>query len=110
MAAPGVMDQPDQGGEGDDFTDDDGGSDDLAEEASVAMMESPAPAESPFEPPSTFEPRPTFEPPPSPPEEPVQHVTHSEVGHEPPAPSEIASTPDPVATSEPFDPLTREQS
>jgi hypothetical protein len=95
MAAPGALDQPDQGGEGDDFTDDDAASDDLVDDVSVAVSESPAPAES------------AFEPPPSPPEEPV-HIAHSEVDHTP-ASSE-ASTSEPVVTSEPSDPLAREQS
>jgi len=104
MAAPGAVDQPDQGGEGDDFADEDASPDDLAEDVSVVASEldSPAPA------------LPVFEPPPAPPEEPVQHLAHSEPE---PAPSlfEIASTPEPgpVASSEPSepsDPLVRDQS
>jgi hypothetical protein len=102
MPAPGTLDQQDQSGEGDDFTDEDAGSDDLADDASVAVSESQAAAES------------TFEPPPAPPEEAVhvvhpEHVAHSDVDHAP-APSEVASTSEPVVTSEPSDPFAREQS
>ena len=108
MPAPGVLDQQDQGGEGDDFTDEDAGSDDLADDVSVAVSESQAPAES------------TFEPPPPSPEEAVhvvhsdhvahqEHVAHSDVDHAP-ASSEVASTSEPVVTPEPSDPFAREQS
>ena len=96
MGAPGATDQPDQGGEGDDFTDEDAASDDLVDDVSVAMSEPAVPA------------APVFEPPPSPPEEPM-HVAHAEMD-EVPASSEVASTPEPVVTSEPPDPLAREQS
>ena len=96
MAAPGALDQPDQGGEGDDFTDEDTASDDLVDDVSVAMSEPDVPA------------APVFEPPPSPPEEPM-HVAHAEIDHVPASP-EVPSTPEPVVTSEPPDPLAREQS
>ena len=94
MAAPGVLDQQDQGGEGDDFTDDDAGSDDLTDDVAVVVSESSAPAESAFEPPSS-------------PEEPL-HVAHSEVDHAPASSSEVAPTSEPVVTSEPSDPFARE--
>jgi hypothetical protein len=96
LAAPGVLDQQDQGGEGDDFTDEDAGPDDLADDVTVAPSETPERVES------------AFEPPPSPPEEPV-HVAHSDVD-DAPAPPEVASTSEPVVTSEPSDPFAREQS
>jgi len=107
MPAPGVLDQQDQGGEGDDFTEEDAGSEDLSDDVSVVVSESQAPAES------------TFEPPPPPPEEAVhvvhsehrahsEHVAHSEVDHAPA--SEVASTSEPVVNSEPSDPFAREQS
>lgn len=107
MVAPGALDQQDQGGDPDEFTDD-AASDDLVEEASVAMAEPPAPVAPVFEPPA-----PTFAPPPSPPEEHV-HVAHTEGAHsgvdQAPASPEASSPPEPIATPEPSDPRTREQS
>jgi hypothetical protein len=96
MAAPGVLDQQDQGGEGDDFIDEDAGSDDLADDVTVAASETSAPAES------------AYETPPSPPEEPA-HIGHPEVDRAP-ASSDVASTSEPAVTSEPSDPFAREQS
>jgi hypothetical protein len=101
LAGPGVMDQSDQGAEGDDFGDEDASADDLVDEVNAAA-ESPTPLES-SEPGAV-----PFEPPPSSPEEPV-HVAHSVID-DAPATSEVPSTPDPVASGESSDPLTREQS
>jgi hypothetical protein len=59
---------------------------------------------------ASFEPEPVaapFEPPPPPPEEPVQIATSD---LDAPAPPEVASTPEPIASTEGSDPLTREQS
>jgi len=67
MAAPGALDQPDQsdqGGEGDDFSDEDAGADDLVEDGSIAVSE-PILSESPASVAPGFEPRPL------PPEEPA---------------------------------------
>ena len=97
MAAPGALDQSDQGSDGDDFSDEEATSDDFGDEVDVVTPESAVPASAPFEP-----------PPPSAPEEPV-HVAHSEVEQTPPA-SEGTSTPEPVASNELPDPLPREQS
>ena len=97
MPAPGALDQSDQGGDGDDFSDEEATSDDLVDDVAVLTPESAVPASVPFEP-----------PPPSAPEEPV-HVADSDVEQDPPA-SEATSTPEPVASNELPDPLPREQS
>jgi len=112
MAAPGALDQPDQsdqGGEGDDFSDEDAGADDLVEDGSIAVSE-PILSESPASVAPGFEPRPL------PPEEPAYvtqpepaYVTHSEVEHAEASP-EATSTSEPIVASEPPDPLAREQS
>jgi hypothetical protein len=100
LTAPGATDQSDQsdqsdqGSEGDDFSDEDGSSDDFSDDVAQATPESAVTAPAPFE------------PPPSVPEEPV-HVAHLE---EAPVVSEITPAPEPVASGEPSDPLTREQS
>ena len=96
MAAPGALDPQDQGGEGDDFTDEEAGSDDLADDVTVVASETVERIES------------TFEPSPSPPEEPV-HIAHSEV-EDAPAPPEVEPASEPAVTSEPSDPFAREQS
>jgi hypothetical protein len=126
LAVPGALDQSDQGPEGDDFGEEDAGSDDIGDDITAAPMESaallvsPEPLES-SEPIASSEPLVSaepiasaepvaapFEPPPSVPEEPV-HVAPSVLEDVPVAP-EAGSTPDPIASAEGSDPLTREQS
>jgi hypothetical protein len=102
IAVPGALDQSDQGPEGDDFGDEDAGPDDLVDDLTAVAPESSMPVASP-EPEAM-----SFEPPKPPPEEPV-HVAHSELDHAP-APPEVDSTPEPLASAEGSDPLTREQS
>jgi hypothetical protein len=103
IAVPGAVDQSDQGPEGDDFGDEDAGSDDLVDDLAAGAPESSSLV-------ASFEPEPVaapFEPPPPPPEEPVQIATSD---LDTPAPPEVASTPEPIASTEGSDPLTREQS
>jgi len=103
QAAAGALDQSDQSPEGDDFGDEDQGSDDLVEDLTAATPESFVEADPGPEPVAAL-----FEPPPPAPEAPV-HVAHSEPDHAP-DPSDVTSPPEPVAPTEASDPLTREQS
>jgi hypothetical protein len=100
LAAAGTGDQSDQGPDGDDFVDEDGGSDDLGDEITLTAADSsievlPEPLEA------------TFEPAPLAPEEPIR-VSQPEPDPRSASP-EVSSTPEPP-TPEGSDPLTREQS
>jgi hypothetical protein len=109
MTGSGALDQPDQSGDPEEFTDDEAAVDDLVDDASITVTEPPVTETAAFEPPpSVFgQPSSLSEPPPAAPEEHVG-VADTEADAAPASP-EVSSPPEPIATPDPSDPLTREQ-